>query len=94
MIILNQANRVAWLIWNLNAKSLINTRFFQKGANCAKEEFIRNHIIRHSKWLDVDEFAPEGLKFAKINNFDPKSHNITAKFGEITTDNYVYVSYS
>ena len=78
----------------VNAKSITNTRFLQKVANCTKEDFIRDHIFRHSYWpdVDIDEFAPEGLKFAKLNNFDMKSHTVTFKFGEITTDNYVYIT--
>lgn len=63
--------------------------------NYIKENYIRNHILRHGKWPPVEfdnVLAPKALVMACMLNQDPNAPEIKRKYGKVYIDQYSYIN--
>ncbi|APG78716.1 RNA-dependent RNA polymerase [Hubei chuvirus-like virus 1] len=64
--------------------------------NFIKENYIRNHILRHGKWppcrIDTTK-APKAIIMAQILNKDPNSLDIVRKYGRTLIHHYLYIDF-
>jgi hypothetical protein len=62
--------------------------------NYIKENYIKNHILRHGKWPPVQflhDSPPLALLHAMLQNKDPNSPDIEKKYGKVYIDQYSHI---
>lgn len=72
----------------------IDSTLVQRCVMHAKRSFIKNHVVKHSRWPDISfnsEIPPAGLLYAKTHNLDPDSSLVTKRYGVIGIPDYAYV---
>lgn len=60
----------------------------------AKQNYIRNYILRYGKWPAHEissPVAPDALKYSSLHNTDPEGYAAKRKYGEITVSDYNFV---
>uniref|UniRef100_A0AAT9JN67 RNA-directed RNA polymerase n=1 Tax=Nasutitermes takasagoensis chuvirus 1 TaxID=3133479 RepID=A0AAT9JN67_9VIRU len=69
----------------------INARLINESVLMAKQNYIRNYILRNGTWPPceiLNPFANKGMVWARLHNKDPHSAFISRKFGVITHLDY------
>ncbi|AUW34382.1 L [Blacklegged tick chuvirus 2] len=90
----DMASGAATLHKKTTEQYLIDTSLVQRCVMHAKKSFIKNHVVKHSRWPDVtfsSEIAPAGLVYSKNHNLDPDSAIITQRYGVIPITDFAYV---